>query len=284
MLRWLAGRGASPRRIERQLALITDDIWRDTINRHEFLAGLSPREDDALRHRAAWLLASKDFSGADGLEVSNDIMLSVAVQAALPILELDTTLYEGWSEIIMYPGGFIIPRSEMDERGVVHEYVTVASGEAWEGGPVILSWEDTEPMPGMRTNVVIHEFAHKIDLYAGGLDGVPALGGHRDINPAIWLKTLHESFDALCDALRRIEESIPSDVDPDSEEAETWFDSLPMDPYGATDHAEFFAVSSETFFIDPLRLSEGLPQWYALLSAYYHQDPLGRLTLTPSQA
>src|SRR5690606_28366451 len=190
MLRWLAGRGASQRHIERELARITDDIWRATMSRHVFLAGLSPREQEALRHRVAWLLASKDFSGAGGLDITSDIMLSVAVQAALPILELDPALYEGWSEIILYPGGFVIPRTDMDESGVVHEYLQEASGEAWEGGPVILSWEDSEALPGLRANVVIHEFAHKLDLYAGDADGMPYLGSHRDIRPRDWRQVM----------------------------------------------------------------------------------------------
>ncbi len=277
MLRWLFGRGASPRHIARELASISDDIWRDVVARHDFLGGLTSREDEALRHRAAWLLASKDFSGAGGLEVSDDIMLSVAVQAALPILELDPALYEGWSEIILYPGGFVIPRTDMDESGVVHEYMQEASGEAWEGGPVILSWEDSVAQPGTRVNVVIHEFAHKLDLYAGDADGIPHLGAHRDIRPREWRQVLLASFDAFSDALHRVEDAIPADVDPESDEAAPWYDRLPLDPYAATDHAEFFAVSSEAFFVDPAPLSQSLPHWYALLSRYYRQDTLKRL-------
>src|SRR5690606_2032114 len=164
MFRWLAGRGASKRQVERQLAEIADDDWRTAWNDLHFLRGLTAEDNEALRLRAAWLLASKSFSGAGGLELTDRIMLSIASQAALPILNLDPALYEGWTEIIVYPGGFLIPRTEVDESGVVHEYVQEAAGEAWEGGPVILSWEDCGPEVNPEVNVVIHEFAHKLDL------------------------------------------------------------------------------------------------------------------------
>src|SRR3546814_17899062 len=98
----------------------SSDLWQSAVAEHPFLAGLTSEEDEALRRRAAWVLASKTFSGAQGLEVTDRIMLSIAIQAALPILNLDPVLYEGWTEIIVYPGGFLIPRNDVDESGVVH--------------------------------------------------------------------------------------------------------------------------------------------------------------------
>jgi len=277
MFRWLTGRGASQRRVARELASIAPQAWRRAKSGLYFLDGLSGREDEALRLRAAWLLASKTFSGARGLDLTDDIMLSIAIQAALPILELDTRLYEGWTEIIVYPGGFLIPRSDMDESGVVHEYMLEASGEAWDGGPVILAWEDAGPRETAGVNVVIHEFAHKLDLYAGEADGIPALHAHPHIRARHWRQVLEESFDAFNRALDAVEDAIPPDVDPESDEASPWYDALPLDPYAATDTAEFFAVSSEAFFVDPAPLAQAMPQWYALLADYYRQDPLKRL-------
>lgn len=276
MFRWLAGRGASSRDVERTLAGIPHDDWRRAMASLPFLQGLSQEEETALRARAAWLLASKTFSGAAGLEVSDAMMLSIAIQAALPILELDTRLYEGWTEIIVYPGGFLIPRSDMDESGVVHEYMMEASGEAWEGGPVILSWDDLSRAEEGAVNVVIHEFAHKLDLYAGEADGMPSLGGHPHIDPRRWRRVLEDSFERFNQALDAVEDAIPSHVDPESDEASPWYDQLPLDPYAATDEAEFFAVSSEAFFVQPLPLSEAMPEWYGLLAQYYRQDPLRR--------
>ncbi|HWL29237.1 MAG TPA: M90 family metallopeptidase [Burkholderiaceae bacterium] len=277
MLRWLLGRGASRRRVARTQASIAEDRWRKALAQLPFMRGLSPEEDAALRQRAAWVLASKSFSGAHGFEVTDDIMLSIALQAALPILWLDPVLYEGWTEIIVYPGGFLIPRSDIDESGVVHEYMQEASGEAWEGGPLILSWEDSRDVASRRANVVIHEFAHKLDLYAGQADGMPGLHAHPGMRPAQWRRVLHDAFDRFNLALNRIEDAIPPDVDPESDDASPWFDALPMDAYAATDEAEFFAVSSEAFFIDPLPLQAALPEWYELLRQYYRQDPAQRL-------
>ena len=278
MLRWLLGKGARPARVKQELAAIEPALWQAALASHPFLWGLTPEQETSLRQRVAWLLASKGFSGAHGLPVTDEMMLSIAVQAALPILKLDPRVYEGWTEIIVYPGGFLVPRSEMDESGVVHEYVEEAAGEAWEGGPVILSWEDSGP--GMRTdiNVVIHEFAHKLDLYQGEADGIPWLGQHRPlITPQSWQRLLDAHYKDFCRRLEAVEAAIPPDVDPESDQAEPWYASLPLDPYAATDPAEFFAVSSETFFVNPAPLADGYPEWYALLARYYRQDPLSRL-------
>ncbi|MCC2597086.1 zinc-dependent peptidase [Pusillimonas sp. MFBS29] len=277
MFRWLAGRGASSRKVSNELAQISPEVWLSVVGALPFLGGLSHAENEALRQRAAWLLASKNFSAAQGLVLTDQIMLSIAAQAALPVLNLNPALYEGWIDIIVYPGGFLTPRVEVDESGVVHEYMAEASGEAWEGGPVILSWEDAGPGREPANNVVIHEFAHKLDQYGSDTDGMPNLAAHPELEPRRWSKTLDESLSAFTRALDALEASIPEDVDPESEEGQVWYDSLPLDPYAATDEAEFFAVSSEAFFVDPLQLCTSLPQWYALLAQYYRQDPLRRL-------
>lgn len=281
MFRWLAGRGASQRRIARELSQISPEAWRNAVARLPFLAGLSSQQDEALRKRVAWLLASKTFSGAQGLEITDGIRLAIAIQAALPILELDPALYEGWIEIIVYPGCFLIPRSEVHEGGVVAEYMLAASGEAWDGGPVILSWEDSRPGEPQTMNVVIHEFAHKLDLYGGIADGMPSLHAHPDIRPATWKRVLETAFDNFNRMLDAVEHDIPSHVDPESEAAAPWYDRLPLDPYAATDESEFFAVSSEIFFVDPAPLAQTLPDWYRLLAQYYRQDPQVRLGLVP---
>lgn len=278
MFRWLMGKGARPSQVERQMAAIDPDLWAHSLAQHRFLAGLSPDEEDALRRRAAWLLASKGFSGAHGLEVTDEMMLSIAIQAALPILHFDPAVYEGWTEIIVYPGGFLIPRTEVDESGVVHEYVEEAAGEAWEGGPVILSWEDCGPEFNHDVNVVIHEFAHKLDLYQGDADGVPWLVQHAPLlTPRGWRRVLDRTFRDFCAALDSVEAAIPADVDPESEAASPWYSTLALDPYAATDPAEFFAVSSEAFFVNPAPLARSYPDWYAMLSQYYRQDPARRL-------
>lgn len=278
MLRWLLGKGARPARIKRELAAIDPQQWAGALAQHGFLAGLSPQEEEGLQLRVAWLLASKGFSGAQGLSITDDIMLSIAIQAALPILHLEPELYEGWTEIIVYPGGFLIPKTDIDESGVVHEYLEEAAGEAWEGGPVVLSWEDCGPGAERDVNVVIHEFAHKLDLYRGDADGMPWLGRHGPVlTPRTWQRVLNTTYSDFCDRLGCIEAAIPHDVDPESDAAAPWYGRLPLDPYAATDEAEFFAVSSEAFFVNPAPLAGVYPDWYAMLSQYYRQEPLLRL-------
>ena len=283
MLRWLLGKGARPSRVARELAAIDPDQWAEAVSRHRFLTGLTERDEANLRERVAWLLASKGFSGAHDLAITDEIMLSIAIQAALPILNLDPVVYEGWTEIIVYPGGFLIPRTDVDESGVVHEYIQEASGEAWEGGPVILSWEDCGEPGNPDVNIVIHEFAHKLDLYQGDADGIPWLGHHTpDISPAYWKRILDACFKDFCESLEQVEAAIPAYVDPESDQAEPWYQTLPLDAYAATDHAEFFAVSSEAFFVNPAPLAGAYPQWYALLTQYYRQDPLLRFGSIPA--
>ena len=277
MLRWLAGKGASPDKVSQILDGLSAEVWQVALGDLPFLSGLSPLENEALRQRTAWVLASKTFSGAQGLLMTDSIRLAIAVQAALPVMHLDTVVYEGWTEIIVYPSGFLIPRVEIDDAGVVHEYVQEASGEAWEGGPVVLSWEDSQPDPDSTVNVVIHEFAHKLDLHSGDAHGMPGLSAHPDISPYHWMSELEAALSHFQRAVYAAEEAIPDTIDPDSDEAEVWFEHLPFDPYAATDPAEFFAVSAEAFFVAPTGLADWYPGWYALLSTYFRQDPVARL-------
>ncbi|AOB30582.1 hypothetical protein AKI39_07605 [Bordetella sp. H567] len=275
MLRWLLGRGAPAARIADVQARIEPALWEQVLQAYPFLAGLPAAEAGELRARAAWLLASKTMNGARGLALTDFMRLSIAAQAALPILKLPTALYEGWDEIIVYPGGFAIPRRREDDIGVVHEYMEDAAGEAWDGGPVVLSWEDARIAEG-GFNVVIHEFAHKLDLMGGDADGMPSLAGRAELNARLWRRVLDDSLDRFTQALEAVEAAIPPHIDPEGPDADPWYGQLPMDPYAATDEAEFFAVSSESFFVDPAPLAEALPEWYGLLRAYYRQDPLSR--------
>ncbi|MGE8655242.1 MAG: zinc-dependent peptidase [Achromobacter sp.] len=275
MLRWLKGRGARAAEVAQMQARIAPALWRQVLDAHPFLAALDATESAQLLARAAWLLASKTINGARGLEVTDFMRLSIAAQASLPILNLTPTLYEGWDEIIVYPAGFRIPRRQMDEDGVMHEYLEDAAGEAWEGGPLILSWEDTQLSEG-GFNVVIHEFAHKLDLQSGLADGMPSLAAHGDLKPREWRRILDDSLDRFIAAVDAVEAAIPHDVDPESAQADAWYGQLPLDPYAATDEAEFFAVSSEHFFVDPYPMAQALPEWFGLLRAYYRQDTLAR--------
>ena len=119
VFRWLAGRGARQKQIDQQMSALTPNVWRRAVKAHPFLRGLSVGDSEALRQRTAWILASKVFTGVHGLHLTFDMQLSIALQAALPVMNLDVRLYEGWTEIIVYPGGFLIPRTEKIGRAHV---------------------------------------------------------------------------------------------------------------------------------------------------------------------
>jgi len=240
------------RRARRLAAIrVPPELWARVEARLPFLAFLEPAERAALRELARAFLAEKQFHGAQGLVLSDEILLTVAVQACLPILHIGLDAYRGWVGVVVYPGDFVIPRHEMDEAGVVHEYDDEVLGEAWEGGPVLVSWhEAADAPPGV--NVVIHEFAHKLDMANGEVDGLPALPA--GMSATRWARVFGEAYERFC-----------RDVD-------AGLDTL-LDPYGAEHPGEFFAVASEAFFETPVQLAREYPAMYEQLRGFYRLDP-----------
>lgn len=235
---------------------IPDALWQTTLAQYPFLERLEDADRQRLRELTQRFLAEKEFSATGGLELNDAMCLTIAVQGCLPILNLGLEWYQGWLGIIVYPDEFVIPRSIEDEDGIVHEYDEVASGEAWGGGPLLISWRDVQ-MAGAGYNVVIHEFAHKLDMASGEADGIPPLppGISRDR----WECTLHAAYDDFNEKLDA--------ADLAGEETE-------FDPYAAENPAEFFAVMSEGFFEIPHRLKAEYPDLYSLLASFYRFDPL----------
>lgn len=213
-------------------------------------------DQDRLRRLSNEFLRAKSIEAAAGLQIDETMRCWIAVQACVPVLNLGLDYYTGWHSVVLYPGGFEAEYEYVDEAGVVHEGSRELSGEAWYQGPVILSWEDVED--GARGvdpagNVVIHEFAHKLDLLNGDTNGMPPLHRHMDRREWTWAFTAaYENFDD------RIATGQP----------------LPMDAYAAHSPGEFFAVASEAFFVEPGPLAEAYPKVYSLLAAFYRQDPL----------
>jgi Mlc titration factor MtfA (ptsG expression regulator) len=233
---------------------IDDAQWSALVGSLPFLHGLSADELRRLRELALLFLAEKEFSGAHGLRVSDAMRLSIAVQACLPVLELGLDRYAGWSEIVVYAGDFRVPISEVDDHGVVHEFDDERAGESWPRGPVILSWDAAAHDPEM--NVVIHEFAHMLDMANGEANGVPPL--HAGMSRAAWAEALRAAYEGFCDAVDR--------------GRDTW-----LDPYAAESPAEFFAVVSEAFFEAPDETRRRYPDVYEQLKQFYRQDPARRL-------
>jgi MtfA peptidase len=258
---------------------IPTPLWESAVADLAFLRRLDATASLDLRGLCGRLLATKVMTGAGGLELTAGIQVAIAAQACLPILKLGIEWYRGWSGIVVYPSEYVAPRRLQDETGLVHEFDETAAGEAWGGGPVVVSWEqdasgsaDADP----AFNVVIHEFAHKLDLLDGEADGVPPLDRrlHAGLESHRWHQVLDDAFERFAAAIDLIELELPADIDPESSEADPYYEGLPLDPYAAQDPAEFFAVSSEAFFVDPRRLRDAFPDWYELLSRFYLQDPL----------
>ncbi len=236
---------------EAPLADIAGDQWAQVEAGLPFLDRLAAPERTRLREMALQFIAQKEWSGAQGLSLKQDMQLSIALQACLPVLNLGLDSYRGWIGVIVYPGDFVIPRKLMSEDGVVHEFVDSVAGEAWEGGPVLVSWFDRpEEADGM--NVVIHEFAHKLDMLNGPPDGLPPL--HEGMRRQDWAGAFEPAYADFC-----------ARVD-DGEETT-------IDPYAAEHPAEFFAVTSEVFFETPDILQAEYPAVYAQLRLFYRQDP-----------
>ncbi len=234
---------------------IDPDLWRSVTGRLAFLRGMEPDDLARLQEMSLVFLCEKEMHGAAGMELSDEMRLSIAVQACLPVLNLGLDIYAGWVGIVVYPAEFRVPRQEMDEDGVVHEFEDELSGEAWPGGPVILSWEDAK-LGGTGYNVVIHEFAHKIHMLREDDDGWPQ--PFPEMDREAWRETLEQSYERLC-----------ADVDADRPTL--------VDPYAAEHPAEFFAVMSEAFFTDSAVLARDWPELYRELGAFYRQDPAGVL-------
>ena len=276
----IRGAATPPAPDPRNATPVPAPVWKRLCHRHPFLAVLSETEAQRLIVLAGQFIATKQFSAAGGHELSEEIVASIAVQACLPILELGLDVYPTFTEIIVYPGEFLVERDIIDDAGVVHNMREPLSGEAWEGGPVVLSWQDAR---GHRrdlsgTNVVIHEFAHKLDMGNGAVDGLPRFyrSLHPDLNEPRWNAVFDAAFEDFIVRVEELEAGFPTDLDPESHEAEAHYATLPLDPYASTDPGEFFSVCAESFFTAPKRLAGAYPEVYAQLRLYFRQDPLAR--------
>lgn len=273
MPRWLARALSSLRRLGRP-APIPDALWAATVARHRFLARLRADEQARLRRLATCFLARKQFTGAHGLPVTDAMAVAVAAQACLPLIHLGAparpetalALYGDFVTIVLQPGEAIAPRETVDAAGVVHRYTELLAGEAMHGGPVMLSWPDVaraDALAEAGSNVVIHEFAHKIDMAAGPADGCPPL-------PAGFLgargsAAARARWQALWqDAYQQFRDQVAL--------AERFGAPAPwLDAYAAHSPPEFFAVACEAHFSAPERFAAEHPALAEALRAVFRQ-------------
>lgn len=238
---------------------LPDELWQEMLATLPFIAALDSDAKKKLRALTESFLVNKEFTSAGGLILTDAMCVSIAAQGCLLILNLGLDCYRDWVGVVVYPDEFVIPRTLEDEYGIVHEYEEIAAGEAWEGGPLVISWQDVE-MSGDGYSVVIHEFAHKLDMLNGEVDGTPLLPS--DIARKDWDDTLSAAYEQFCQQVE-LATLIESD--------------MTLDPYGAENRGEFFAVMTETFFSAPHLLREAYPALYEQFSRYYRQDPFTRL-------
>lgn len=245
---------AQQRRRLRNRLLPTE--WRTVVERALPLYARMPPD---LRARLDGLIqqfvAEKEFVGCRGLAVTLEMKLAVASQACLLTLNRGEGLYDELYSVLLYPAAFVAPQEEQDEAGVVTQHESLLTGEAWETHRIVLSWDDVQAsahQPGTGYNVVFHEFAHYLDAEDGGANGAPWLGDAARYER--WSKVMTEEYERLCAAAERGEETL-------------------LDPYGAEEPAEFFAVATESFFAQPVEMKSQHPLLYAELAGYYRLDP-----------
>jgi len=208
-----------------------------------------------LRELIKQFLHQKQFSGAAGLEVTDEMRVTIAAQACMLQLNRSDGLYPKLKYILIYPSTFVVTRPEADESGLVSENRKAMLGESWQNGRVILAWDNV--LHGASNfvdgrNVVLHEFAHQLDSESGTADGAPLLAGTSCYRS--WASALSEEFEELQKDTMLGRRSL-------------------IDHYGATNPAEFFAVSTETFFEKPRQMAKHHAELFNVMKRYYRIDP-----------
>jgi MtfA peptidase len=245
---------------------VPDDLWKRTLVRYPFLRRRDDPQAAALRRLTSLFLDRKEFSTVGGLKLTDAIVVAIAAQACLPVLRLGLDGYDGFVGIVVTPDELSLPQQMVDDDGVAHEWNEPLHGQAMEGGPMMLSWRHVRGLgvagEDSAYNVVIHEFAHVLDMGNGAVDGMPALPP--DISAAEWRHTLQAEYAAFSERVLAGEPTV-------------------IDPYGSEALDEFFGVACEAFFVEPQRTKGEQPALYALLARYFRQDPAEEmLPLRPS--
>ena len=233
--------------------------WVEILQRNFLQYGwLSAEDRERLHQKTQVFVAEKYWEGCNGLSLTEEMKVTIAAQACLLVLAFEDEIFNRLLTVLIYPGDYLA--KEMQHRGgVVIEGRSWRLGEAWHGGPVILSWPrvlEGGRVPDDGENVVFHEFAHVLDMRDGGVDGTPPLdsAGHYHT----WAEVMSAEYERL---VRHVERGHPT----------------LLDPYGATSAAEFFAVATECFFEQPAELETRHAELYAVLKTYYRQDPATRV-------
>jgi hypothetical protein len=256
MFDWL-----TERRRRRILETPFPHAWRAVLERNMAHFGyLSAEEAARLCELVQIFIAEKSWFGAGGLELDDEIRVTIAGQACLLVLGLEHVLYSNVETIVVYPAAVRPVRADESifaAPHVIREEVPIL-GEAQHRGPIVLTWKAARSggiHPERGSNVVYHEFAHKLDMLDGAIDGVPPLADRRDYQR--WIEVCTREFQALREAVDQGQTTL-------------------LDPYGLTNVGEFFAIATEAFFDRPLELETEHPELYRVLQGFYRQDTAAR--------
>lgn len=240
---------------------IGDTQWSQALVHSMYAQALHLADRERLRALTERFLHTKSFDGVAGFETTQLVRTVIALKACTPILNLGIDCYAGWTDVIVYPGDFRVADEYIDPVGVVHRGTRVLCGQSLSQGPMVLSWE---AVAGSRQDpardVVIHECAHKLDVLNGAPNGFPPLHAH--MSAQRWSQVFHDAYE-------RFDGTVQTGT------------ATNLDPYAATDPAEFFAVMSETFFTRPAVVYRDFPTAYAELVQFYRQNPLAVLEAHP---
>lgn len=220
---------------------------------------LSSGEQQTLHRLVQFFVAEKYWEGCRGLQMTDEIKITIAGQACLMLLGFDGECFDRLLTVLVYPDEYVVQETSYEPSGVVTESRSPRLGEAWHTGPVVLSWKDARRdarHPQRGHNVILHEFAHVLDMQDQVFDGTPPLE-NRDAYRT-WQDVMTSEYKQL---LRQIEAARPTF----------------LDGYGATNEAEFFAVATESFFCRPESMAARSPRLYDLLKNFYRQDPARRV-------
>lgn len=250
---WLTPRWRLRRALEKPLPQAALDVLARNVSQYR---GMTPELQRQLQTLVRQFLHQKTFVGCAGLDISDEMRVTIAGQACLLLLNRHSRVYPGLDTILVYPNAFVAARKEVDAAGVVHDAPRGLLGESWGDGRVLLSWQhvrrhgQAEPE---AQNVVLHEFAHQLDSESGSNNGAPYLGSLESYTS--WSAVLSRDFEAL------------------RQDAAFGQHDGVLDHYGASSPAEFFAVATESFFEKPWALAERHSALYGEFLKYYRVDP-----------
>ncbi len=247
------------RRAARRRRLMSTPLpedWRLILEREVDLYRLLPdRHKPELSGHLHNFLGEKHFEGCGGLTLTEEMKIIIAAQACLLLLGREITYFPKCDAILVYPGAYIAPQTRPMGNTVVQEQ-SVRLGESWTRGVVVLAWDHVQEQARdahCGHNVVLHEFAHQLDQEDGAGDGTPVLRDRAQY--VAWARVMGRTFTELTQKTMHGQRDV-------------------LDAYGATNPAEFFAVSTEAFFTKPAALAQERPGLYRMLHEYYRLDPI----------